>query len=93
MRRSFLAVALLTGVASPALAQADSGQTGESEEAGFELGRIIVRGAPQQAPLIESSVMGQEAIEVFNRNTLDDAAALIPGVTASNSGGSRNERL
>ncbi|MBD3813502.1 MAG: TonB-dependent receptor [Betaproteobacteria bacterium] len=93
MRRSFLAVALLTGVASPALAQADSGQTGESEEAGFELGRIIVRGTPQQAPLIESSFMGQEAIEVFNRNTLDDAAALIPGVTASNSGGSRNERL
>ncbi|HEY6814844.1 MAG TPA: TonB-dependent receptor [Croceibacterium sp.] len=46
-----------------------------------------------ETAVVGSETLGQEAIEAFNRNTLDDAAALLPGVSASNSGGSRNERL
>jgi len=57
----------------------------------FELGQIVVV-APRGAD-IGSGAIAAPAIEAFQRNTLDDAAALIPGVHASNSGGSRNERL
>ena len=57
----------------------------------FELGQIVVV-APRGTD-IGSGAIAAPAIEAFQRNTLDDAAALIPGVHASNSGGSRNERL
>jgi iron complex outermembrane receptor protein len=59
----------------------------------FDLGQITVQGeVPDDVP-IAGSTLGQEAIEAFQRNTLDDAVNLIPGVSGSNSGGSRNERL
>jgi iron complex outermembrane receptor protein len=60
----------------------------------FTLGQIIVVGQkPADALTIGNSTLSAEAIYAFNRPTLDDAVNLIPGVTASNSGGSRNERL
>ena len=59
----------------------------------FALGQIVVTGKRPEGLSIGSETLGQEAIATFNRNRLDDAASLIPGVTAGNSGGSRNERL
>lgn len=59
----------------------------------FTLGQIIVT-----APKVEGIAIGQNslssgALYTFNRNTLDEAVNLMPGVASSNSGGSRNERL
>lgn len=85
--------------AMPAQAQDQNGDQGRnpqvegSSSTRFELGEIIVNGARPGGLSIGSETLDQEAIETFNRNTLDDAASLIPGVTAGNSGGSRNERL
>ncbi|MCP3732970.1 TonB-dependent receptor [Sphingomonas sp. MG17] len=85
MRAILLATTVIAAL--PAAAQ-------DSADTRFELGQIIVTGTPPDAGLaIGDDSAGQQAIETFNRNTLDDAASLIPGVTAGNSGGSRNERL
>ncbi len=59
----------------------------------FSLGQIIVTAPRSPGVSITSSTLSAPAIELFNRNTLDQAVNLIPGVNASNSGGSRNERL
>jgi len=59
----------------------------------FDLGQIVVRAQPRDGVVVGGETLDQELIEAFNRNTLDDAANLLPGVSASNSGGSRNERL
>lgn len=68
-------------------------QSEEQRDARFGLGEIIVTGQRGAGLSVGSDTLGQDAIFTFNRNTLDDAASLIPGVTAGNSGGSRNERL
>ena len=82
---------LLAGAALPVFAWAD--EASETSEQAFDLGQITVIGVPQRGTAIGSDTIGQDAIEAFNRNSLDEAASLIPGVSASNSGGSRNERL
>ncbi|MBB5685629.1 TonB-dependent receptor plug domain-containing protein [Sphingobium boeckii] len=64
-----------------------------SDDQGFSLGQIIVTAPPSADTPITSEGVSSEAIYRFNRNTLDEAASLIPGVVAANSGGSRNERL
>ena len=75
-------------------AQANIPATDETGNS-FRLGEIIVTGHAHEGDgiVIGSSSIGQNALVTFNRNALDEAASLIPGVTASNSGGSRNERL
>jgi len=65
----------------------------EEADSAFGLGQIVVFGDRGEDNAIGSDTVRQEAIEAFNRNTLDDAVNLIPGVTTANSGGSRNERL
>lgn len=90
MRIRLLAAAALALVPAAAHAQDDAGATDNS----FGLGQIVVRGAlPDEGVQIGSETIGQEAIETFERNTLDDAVNLLPGVSSSNTGGSRNERL
>lgn len=84
------AVCLLSSAAVPALART-APQT--ADDGSFALGQIIVRGTIERAADLGDSSIGQQAIERFNRTTLDEAAALIPGVTASGTGGSRNEQL
>lgn len=59
----------------------------------FTLGQIIVTGTRPRGVEVGVDTIGQEAIYTFNRQTLDEAASLIPGVSAANTGGSRNERL
>ena len=95
--RNLLSAAGLLALATPAVAQEhpDTGELPAREESdtAFGLGQIIVTGRRPEGIEIGSETLGQEAIYTFNRNSLDDAANLIPGVTASNTGGSRNERL
>ncbi len=86
MRHALLACASLSAIiATPAAA--------EEADTGFALGQIIVTGRQSDGVAIGMDSVGREALEAFNRTTVDDAVKLIPGVTSSNSGGSRNERL
>lgn len=45
-----------------------------------------------QLDLIGGSTITNEAMWTFNKNSLDEAVSILPGVTMQNSGGSRNER-
>ncbi|TGX44726.1 TonB-dependent receptor [Sphingomonas naasensis] len=95
MRKILFATASAAALLStPAFAQDTAAPAGGAEQDGsFGLGQIVVTGQRPDGIAIGADTLGQAAIERFNRNTLDDAANLIPGVTAGNSGGSRNERL
>lgn len=81
-------------LAMPAAAQT-AAPDADSRNDAFTLGQITVVGQrPADDNLsIGTGTLSAEAMYAFNRPTLDDAVNLIPGVTASNSGGSRNERL
>ncbi len=65
----------------------------------FELGEIVVYGGSGSkssdigGQSVSQSVVSAADIHKTNRNTLDDALATTPGVEASNTGGSRNERM
>jgi len=59
----------------------------------FTLGQIIVTAPRSEGVGIGQTTLSSEAMYMFNRNTLDEALNLMPGVSSSNSGGSRNERL
>ena len=89
---SAAALAAIT-VATSASAQDETAEPTDSNV--FGLGQIIVVGKPLPAKdiAIGGSTLSSEAIYAFNRNFLDEAASLIPGVSSSNTGGSRNERL
>ncbi len=91
------AVAMTAGLLAPMAAFAQAAErdaaSAESENDAFALGQIIVTGQRADGVAISGSTLGKEAIYTFNRNTLDEAVSLMPGVSASNSGGSRNERL
>jgi iron complex outermembrane receptor protein len=97
--RSTLLVAML---ASSFLTTAAQAQTGTQPDAAtsdgsssdrFSLGQIIVTAPRVQGIAIDSATLSSEAIYTFSRNALDDAVNLMPGVSAGNSGGTRNERL
>ncbi|WP_395337497.1 TonB-dependent receptor [Novosphingobium sp. BL-8H] len=94
---SAFAVTLSCVLATPALAQSTSPSDPATDQAdrgdAFTLGQIIVTARSPSAPSITSSTLDGEAMRVFNRASLDDAVNLMPGVSTSNSGGSRNERL
>jgi iron complex outermembrane receptor protein len=90
MMNGMVAVAAIAG-ALPAAAWAD--EVPDSGEGVFELGQITVRAPRPEGIQVGDETLTSEAIYAFNRTTLDEAANLIPGVTAGNSGGSRNERL
>lgn len=64
-----------------------------SDDGAFTLGQIVVTAPRPEGIAIGQSTLSSDAIYAFNRNTLDEAVNLMPGVSASNSGGSRNERL
>lgn len=46
-----------------------------------------------QIDMVGGTAISNEAMRTFSKDTLDRALALAPGVSASNSGGSRNEQL
>lgn len=55
-------------------------------------GEITVYGTPHRNALVGNSTVSADAIYTLNKNTLDEAANLIPGVNSANTGGTRNER-
>jgi iron complex outermembrane receptor protein len=80
--------------AASALALATSAQAAEpAKDDAFALGEIIVTTPRVEGVAIDTHTLTAESIYAFNRNTLDEAVSLVPGVTAANTGGSRNERL
>ena len=90
--RHGLAALALAVLPTPVLAQAV--EEPPADDKTFGLGQIIiVTGQRPEGVDIGGSTVNSEAIYTFNRNSLDEAANLIPGVTSSNTGGSRNERL
>ena len=96
---SQLAVAICLVLPAAALANPGPSPDSASDEARadtdgtFTLGQIVVTAIPPAGIEISGETLTAEAIYVFNRQTLDDAVNVMPGVAASNSGGSRNERL
>jgi iron complex outermembrane receptor protein len=91
-----LATVFVFALSTPASAQDEDAQPAADDNGSsntFTLGQIVVRARPAEGLQIGSETLNAEAIYAFNRNTLDDAANLLPGVNAANTGGSRNERL
>lgn len=91
MRLSILLAASAASIAVPAIAQ--TGDAGTPADNAFSLGQIIVTAPRAEGVSIGRETLSSEAIYTFNRNTLDEAVNLMPGVSSANSGGSRNERL
>lgn len=75
-------LALLAGTASAQSSPSDV----------FTLGEINVTARDESGSAIGSSVLTSEEMWTHNRTALDDALNLLPGVSTSNTGGSRNER-
>ncbi|MCJ2181103.1 TonB-dependent receptor [Novosphingobium sp. 1949] len=89
-----LAASLLCTLALPTAAQADETQDTASQASdAFTLGQITVTAHPGADPGIDLNTLDARAMQTFQRATLDDAVNLMPGVSASNSGGARNEQL
>lgn len=84
-------------VAVPAAAQTSPE---EAADDGFALGRITVVGTRTQGLDVAGATLSSETMLRFNRTALDQAVALIPGVSSTNAagelggggGGTRNER-
>jgi iron complex outermembrane receptor protein len=91
MRFSTCLVAGAGLIAMPSFAQA--ADAGDAPGGAFTLGQIIVTAPRADDVTINGAALSADAIYTFNRNSLDDAVNLMPGVSSSNSGGSRNERL
>lgn len=87
-----MAAAMASIAALPAAAQEGQGGGAPASNA-FGLGQITVTAPQFEDVLLSSGTLSSEAIYTFDRNTLDDAANILPGVSSSNTGGSRNERL
>ena len=89
----FAPAPLTLALASPALAADAEGAGNDAPETAFALGQIIVSATASNEPRIDLNTLDADAMQTFQRITLDDAVSLMPGVSASNSGGSRNEQL
>lgn len=59
----------------------------------FVLGQIVLHAEGDAARAGTSSEVTSAEVLQSNRQTLDDALRVVPGVTVGNTGGSRNERL
>ncbi|ALJ11714.1 TonB-dependent receptor plug domain-containing protein [Sphingopyxis macrogoltabida] len=90
--RLLLFVTTALAAAVPAHAQA-ADEAIAAKDSAFTLGQIVVTAPRSEDITIGTETLSSEAIYTFNRNTLDEAVNLMPGVTSANSGGSRNERL
>lgn len=59
----------------------------------YTLGELQVTAKSRAGEAIGGSVVTGDTLQTYNRQTVEQALALIPGTNASNTGGSRNERL
>lgn len=89
--RTATAFAVTFSLAQAVTAFAQDGQ--EAPDSTFTLGQIIVAAPRGGGIATGGETLDAETLYAFNRNALDDAANLIPGVSTANTGGSRNERL
>ncbi|MBT0671470.1 Plug domain-containing protein, partial [Novosphingobium profundi] len=80
-------------LSTPGQAQTSNEDSRSEAESTFTLGQIVVTGQSRKEPGIDLQTLDARAMQTFQRNTLDDAVNLMPGVSATNSGGSRNEQL
>ena len=85
MHRIILAAALS---ATPLVAMAQ----GAGKDV-YTLGELQVTARSHAGEALGGAVISGEDLKTFNRQTIDQALALVPGANASNSGGSRNERV
>lgn len=88
-----LLVSSAIAIASPVLAQTQTQTQTQDNDATFGLGQIVVTAPKVEGVAIGGDTLSSDAIFAFDRQRLDDAVNLIPGVNSSNTGGSRNERL
>lgn len=86
--RSFVLALLMS--AAPALAMA---QQASSSDDVYTLGELQVTAKSRAGEALGGAVVSSDVLQTYNRQTVDQALALIPGTNASNTGGSRNERL
>ena len=59
----------------------------------FGLGEVVVTARKLDNTMIGGVEIEQQELRTYGKATLDQALDLVPGTSASNSGGSRNERL
>lgn len=59
----------------------------------YTLGELQVTAQSRAGEAIGGAVVSGETLKTYNKQTVEQALALIPGTNASNTGGSRNERL
>jgi len=81
--------AILLGSTIAALAGA--AQAAESDV--YTLGELVVTAQSRAGEAIGGSVVSGETLQTYNKQTVEQALALIPGTNAGNTGGSRNERV
>lgn len=97
LRFALTVLGLLAAIAPPARAQ-----TPPQDEAGsadqhddrqvFDMGKIVVIGAPDGQPVVGGAVLSAERIWTFDRASLDKAVNIVPGVVSTfDSNGRRNE--
>lgn len=65
----------------------------EGESDVYTLGELQVTAQSRAGEAIGGAVVSGETLKTYNKQTVEQALALIPGTNASNTGGSRNERL
>lgn len=85
-------IAIAFGLALPTAAFAED-EAPAQDNGAFTLGQIVVTASRPQGIEVSGETLTSEAIHAFDRQSLDETLNIMPGVVASNSGGSRNERL
>jgi len=59
----------------------------------YTLGELQVTAQSRSGEAIGGSVISGETLQTYNKQTVEQALSILPGVNGSNTGGSRNERL
>src|SRR5262245_24303000 len=73
-------------------APAPASNTADDEARVFDMGRIVVVGTPDGQPTVGGAVLTSERMWTFDRNSLDRAVNIVPGVVSTfDSNGRRNE--
>lgn len=90
-RSALIAGLAAVPLAAPAMAQ--QAKSDQKPDTVFVLGRIMANPTDSEGQHIGGSSIGAEEMRKLDARTVDQAIDLVPGATASNTGGSRNERL
>ncbi len=59
----------------------------------YTLGELVVTAKTAAGETVGGAVIDGDTLQAYDKQTVDQALALMPGTNASNTGGSRNERL